>query len=263
MIDKIIKNNFTILTDKYEQFCREKDQCRKCSIYEDYCQNIQSEGNAKNPTFMFVGEAPGKEEQEQVRPFIGRAGQRLRLELRKWSSVFNKENTIITNILSCRPFENKFPNPETAYVYPNRTDSLNNEEDSIIVEDVVEYCKSLWLEREIELLKPKVIVALGSKALKYLFGDNKISENRGSWKFLMKYKAMGFATYHPSYVLRCSNDRSKFYNVKLFEQDIEKIAKTWDKVAASESRMYLTDELLEETRTRPNSLIYPFLEGLQ
>lgn len=236
-IDDILKKNFTAITPDYEKFAREKDACRRCPIYANYIQNAQSEGNAKNPTFMFIGEAYGKDEQEQVRPFIGRAGQRLRQELRKWSKVFDKENTILTNVLSCRPYSNKFPVSLKTEIWPS-----GNREQSIITNDVASYCQGLWLDREIALLRPKVIVALGAVALKYVFGVEKISEHRGEWRFLLKYRAMGFSTYHPSYILRCANDHAKSYNVKLFEQDIAKIATTWQKMIVSDFRMRLSDE---------------------
>lgn len=236
-IEDIFKRNFSDISEEYKAFCYEKDKCEQCDIFENYMQVVQSEGNGKNPTFMFVGESPGVEESKEIRPFIGRAGQRLRQELRKWSNVFEKGNTIITNVLSCRPFENKFPEPQ-------------KQGKNGIITDKADACMKLWLEREIDILKPKVIVALGAISLRYIFGSSqKISEHRGDWEFLLKYKAMGFSTYHPSYVLRCLNDSSRIYNVKLFEQDIEKVATTWQTMVAAENRMRMSDEKYKRLKT--------------
>lgn len=235
--------NFPLLSDEYAAFCQEKDKCRKCDVYEHYEQVIQSEGNGRDPTFMFVGEAGGHDEACQIRPFVGRAGQRLRKELRKWPATFSKKTTMLSNILSCRPFQNGFP--AGGYVEEG--------EKEVSCDDLGRYCMRLWLEREIQLLRPKVIVALGAIPLRYLFGIKeekpRIGLHRGEWTFLPQYQAMGFATYHPSYVLRCTNDPKKSYGAKLFEQDIEKIATTWKKSVASEPRMHVSEAELKKQVT--------------
>jgi len=215
--DDVLEQNFVQLSEEYREFAKEKDGCRQCSLYDNYKQIIQSEGNADNPTFMFVGEGPGKDEVGQKRPFIGLAGQRLRQELRKYAT-FTKGNTLISNVIPCRPKDNCFPTGSSGYQVLNKP---------LPARDLVRHCMSKWLHQEIEILQPKVIVTLGSQALYYLRKDSGVSKFRGAWKFLFDYKTWSFATYHPSYVLRCTRDDKKDYVVHQFESDIRKIADSW------------------------------------
>lgn len=218
-IKNVLERNFTRITDEYRTFALEKDRCRQCSIYSNYKQVGQSEGNAQNPTFMFVGEALGKDEVQQNRPFIGMAGQLLRKEMRK-HKAFKRSNTIISNVLACRPLDNKFPASDKS---PN-----------------VITCTKNWLFREIKLLRPKVIVTLGNPALKYIRGDWGITANRGKWKFLYKFRAWSFATYHPSYVMR-SEKSGKNFVVDQFQNDIKLIATMWHTIAG-DYRLSMNDE---------------------
>jgi len=158
-IDTILNKNFTILTDEYRKFAVEKDSCRCCSIYDEYKQVGQSEGSTQNPTFMFVGESLGKDEVEQVRPFIGRAGQRLREELRKYPETFNKKNTLISNALSCRPKDNKFP--QTSDVFQLNGSTANGRE-------IVNFCANKWVVQEIKIVNPKILVLVGGMALEVI-----------------------------------------------------------------------------------------------
>ncbi len=244
-LQEILDRNFTGITDSYRDFAREKDECRCCSIYEHYKQVGQSEGNAKDPTFMFIGEALGQEEAEQVRPFIGRAGQRMRSELRKYKSTFNKNTCLISNALSCRPLGNKFPGGVTAQVYWLKFDGKNKKSNG---RSTVSYCVDRWVHREIKLLKPKVIVIVGGQSLEFIREERGITAARGEWKFLPKYKAWSFAIFHPSYVLRCEKSTEKSYVADLFDQDIKKIANTWRSVIANDPRMQMPDEEFERVR---------------
>lgn len=219
-IEKVLERNFVQITDDYREFALLKNKCQRCAMYKHYKQVVQAEGNAKNPTFMFVGEAAGKDEIKQNRPFIGAAGKLLRAELREYPKSFKKSNTIITNILACRPLDNKFPagdhSPEVAT------------------------CISSWLFKEIRLLQPKIIVTLGNPALKYIRGDWGITANRGKWKFLPKFRAWSFATYHPSYVIR-SEGTDKQFVVDQFKNDIKVVAKMWHTITG-DYRLYMNNE---------------------
>lgn len=222
-IFETLNKNFVRISDEYTQFATSKDKCRKCDIYNHYQQVGQAEGNALDPTFMIVGESMGQDEVIQNRPFIGKAGQRLREELRKYPAVFNKETTIITNVLGCRPLNNQFPSDHK----------------------IAEVCFDTWLRKEISILRPKIIIMLGNKALTYLhpkasrhLGVNHgkpkgITALRGNWEYLPKYHAWGFATYHPSYVIRSENDASKSMVAEEFEADIKKISDTWTLIYTS------------------------------
>jgi DNA polymerase len=224
-IEEIIERNFPCISNEYREFALKKDKCRLCSVYEHYEQVGQSEGNAKDPTFMFIGEALGKDEVEQVRPFIGAAGQRLRSELRKHSKTFRRDSVIITNVLACRPLDNKFPG-------------------EVSVE--VKRCTKNWLKQEIKLLRPKVIVTLGNPAMRCIRGDSSITANRGKWKFLYDCRAWSLATYHPSYVIR-SERSGKNYVADQFSSDILTVATMW-KTMVGDYRMSVSSEQWKRDR---------------
>ncbi len=219
-IEKILERNFSRITDEYRTFALAKDKCRKCPIYDHYKQVGQSEGNAKDPTFMFIGEALGKDEVKQVRPFIGAAGEVLRSELRKYPKTFKKTNTIITNVLACRPLDNKFPGGDYS---PN-----------------VATCTDNWLFKEIKLLRPKIVVTVGNPALKYVRGDWGITANRGKWKFLYVHRTWSFATYHPSYVMR-SERAGDTHIVEQFKNDIKAVATMWHTMVGDD-RLTMNDD---------------------
>lgn len=216
-ISSVIDRNFPVISDEYRKYAQEKDLCRACKVFHSYNQVVQSEGNAINPTFMFIGECAGQDEVQQNKPFIGRAGQRLRQELRKHRLVFNKNTTIISNVLGCRPQDNKFPQDAA----------------------LVDACTGSWLFREIKLLKPKVIITLGNPALVQVREEVGITGRRGSWKFLPMFRAWSMATFHPSYVLRQSHVG---YIEKQFEADIKMVAENWQVIVGSDSCMAMDEE---------------------
>jgi uracil-DNA glycosylase len=235
--EEILSRNFTKVDENYRVFAQKKSECRMCEIYDQCKQTAQSEGCAVRPTFMFVGEAYGRDEAVQVRPFIGRAGQRLREELRKHKEVFNRENTIMTNVLSCRPKDNSFPKKlkGVGEVYTHWEG--NDRKIPVKTNDIASFCCAHWLQEEIKITMPKVIVTLGAVPLRYVVGRDKIGDSRGEWVFLPKYRAWALPTYHPSYVLRCVNDPQNSFVVHLFEQDIAKVAETWHTVVGNDYRM--------------------------
>ena len=242
-IEQIIDRNFVHINDEYVDFATKKSECRECSVYEHYEQVGQSEGNVKNPTFMFIGEALGQDEVKECRPFIGVAGQRLRRELRKYPKAFNRGNCVISNVLACRPQNNVFPRDSAGPYWVTRKGSKLD----VDARELINFCATNWLRKEIALLKPKVIVVLGGQALDYVRGDRGITANRGAWKFLGKFRAWSMATYHPSYVLRCGNDPSKPYVVKQFGEDIKKIAETWYSTVNDDEYMKMDEEEWKRT----------------
>lgn len=233
-IELIVKQNFTEYSDEYIDFARRKDACRDCSIYDNYKQVAQSEGNAKNPTFMFIGEALGKEEALAARPFVGRAGKRLRSELRK-HRAFNRQNTLISNLIPCRPMDNKFPK-DTDMFRLNRGGWSKCSGKSL-----VEHCRDTWLDKEIKIVKPKIIVTLGAQALRYVLGRTGITDNRGDWIFVNRYRAYAIPIFHPSYVLRCENSKDKYFIGDLFNKDIAMIANQWEDMC-TDDRFHMSDE---------------------
>jgi len=219
--EQIIKRNFHKISDQYTKFNANKLNCRSCFIFNCYKKVTMSEGNALNPTFMICGEAPGSDEVREMRPFIGKAGKRLREELRKHKKTFNKNTTIITNVIPCRPQNNKFPTDDP----------------------VIHNCTKKWLLKEIDMLKPKVIITLGNNASKFIYDDNNIAitDIRGEWSFSYEFRAYIFSTYHPSYVNRCEYNSKKHVIIE-FQSDIAKIAKTWSGIINLDYRMNMTEE---------------------
>ena len=153
--------------------------CRKCTIGEDRLNLVFGEGSEKAEIF-FVGEAPGADEDEQGRPFVGRAGKLLTKIIQAMG--YEREDVYIGNILKCRPPGNRDPLPEEEQrCFP-------------------------YLALQLELIKPKVIVALGKYAAHALLRvKTPITRLRGKWG---KFRGIAvMPTFHPSYLLR--NPRGK------------------------------------------------------
>ncbi|MBP1746195.1 MAG: dpo [Deltaproteobacteria bacterium] len=148
--------------------------CRKCPLAETRNNVVFGEGN-NNAKLMFIGEAPGEEEDVQGRPFVGKAGKLLDQLIERIG--LRRENVYICNVLKCRP--------------PNNRDPEEKE---------IASCKD-YLLSQLELIKPKIICTLGRHAYNTLFDVNeKITKVRGSLK---DYKGtMLLPTYHPSFLLR-------------------------------------------------------------
>ncbi len=149
--------------------------CHMCQLSKTRSKAVFGEGNS-NAKLMFVGEAPGMSEDSIGKPFVGRAGELLTKMIENVLFV-SREDVYISNIVKCRPPNNRTPTESEAHT-----------------------CRP-YLQREIELVKPKIIVALGSTAYKYLSNDNSpISKVRGSTIEMDGY--IMIPTYHPSYLLR-------------------------------------------------------------
>jgi len=157
-------------------------ECRKCQLCETRTQTVFGEGNP-DAEVMFLGEGPGREEDEQGRPFVGRAGKLLDVWIESLGLL--RSDVYIANIVKCRPPNNR--NPE-------------NEE--------VEACIG-YLKEQIKVIKPKAIVLLGSVALKAMFGDKKASimRERGIWKEYEGIPVM--PTFHPAFLLRQMSEDNK------------------------------------------------------
>jgi uracil-DNA glycosylase family 4 len=157
--------------------------CQKCPNLAAARKNVVFGVGSIDAELMFVGEAPGADEDEQGEPFVGKAGQLLTRIIQTMG--FSREQVYIANILKCRPdtpgqsFGNRPPTPEE-----------------------MERCIP-YLRAQIDLIKPKVMVALGATAVEGLFGKVPgigITKLRGRWKEFRGIAVM--PTYHPSYLLR-------------------------------------------------------------
>jgi len=191
------------MSDYEDYACFEdcKNKCRACSIGPIYDKVVLSTGCKTNPKVMIIGEAPGKDEIEAGEPFVGKAGKLLRLVLKNCG--FCKANTLISNIIPCRPENNKFP------------------QDVQLVKD----CYDRWLKNEILLLQPDYMLLLGAQPLKYILNMSGITNLRGKWyDYTLNKVIKCMPTFHPSYVLRKQYMKEGKIIKRDFERDIKMVA---------------------------------------
>lgn len=149
-------------------------ECQRCELCKTRTNCVFGVGN-ENADLMFVGEAPGEQEDLSGVPFVGRAGQLLDKFL--YAVDISREDVYIANILKCRPPKNRDPLPE--------------EEDMCID----------FLRAQVSLIKPKVIICLGRiSAMRLIKPDFKITQEHGKW--FKKGDVMMTAVYHPAALLR-------------------------------------------------------------
>ncbi len=165
-------------------------QCQLCALSKTRTKTVFGEGDPQ-AKLMFVGEGPGAQEDISGRPFVGRAGDVLTKMIENAIEI-PRSDVYITNIVKCRPPKNRAPKPEEAFT-----------------------CLP-YLMKQIELIGPKIIVALGATAYHYLTGDKSgITKVRGEIIDMGSYKLV--PTYHPSYLLRNPSAKKESY------QDLLKI----------------------------------------
>jgi len=153
--------------------------CQKCPLSKGRTNAVPGEGNLE-AELMFVGEAPGRDEDAQGKPFVGRAGQLLtRIII---AMKFNREDVYITNVVKCRPPENRTPNKEE-----------------------IGKCKGYLLE-QLDLLKPKVVVALGKVASDF-FVPSSLGMTALRGNFYQYGPLQVMPTFHPSYIVRNEGNR--------------------------------------------------------
>ena len=166
--------------------------CKKCGLCSTRTQVVFGTGLISTP-LMFVGEAPGEDEDKKGEPFVGRAGQLLTTTLKKFG--IERSQVFIGNILKCRPPGNRTPAPEEmAACMP-------------------------WLQRQIATIKPKLICGLGNIAVQTLLVTKTgITKLRG--RLTQAQGVPFFPTFHPAYILRNMSD------LPLFEADIQAALQT-------------------------------------
>lgn len=161
-------------TETFEQIHTEIGDCTRCPLHLERTHVVHTEGNRK-ARLMFVGEAPGADEDIQARPFVGRAGQLLTKIIE--AIGLKREEVLIGNVNRCRPPGNRAPTTEEAST-----------------------CKP-YLLREIAIVQPEVIVVLGNTAMKNLLDTREgITRLRGRFQDYKGIKVM--PTFHPAYLLR-------------------------------------------------------------
>lgn len=158
-----------------------------CNLKNTAASTVFGEGSEK-AKLMLIGEAPGADEDRQGRPFVGRCGKLLDKMLAAIN--YSRQDCYITNILPWRPPGNRTP-----------------------TDDEIAICLP-FLKRQIELIKPDIILLLGGIALKSVMDNpDSISRTRGKWlSYMVEDKEISvLATYHPSYVLRSSAQKAKVW----------------------------------------------------
>lgn len=185
-----------LLGELYE----ENKNCCKCDLCKSRTQIVFYDGNPESPV-MFVGEAPGEEEDKKGKPFVGRAGQYLNKVLEEIG--LPREKVYITNVCKCRPPGNRKPLPKE-----------------------MQTCLNIFLKKELEIVKPKVVCCLGATAAEAFLGKTvRITRMRGQFYPNPLYpKAKLFLTYHPAYILR--NMRES----KTFKEDLKKLKEYLDQL---------------------------------
>lgn len=166
--------------------------CHRCKLWSGRTHVVFGAGNP-SARLMFIGEGPGRDEDVQGEPFVGRAGQLLTDIITKGMGL-KREDVYIANVVKCRPPENRNPEP-----------------------DEVASCEP-FLRKQIDLVRPEIIVALGKFAVQTLLQSKvPISRLRGNWHSYHGIRLM--PTFHPAYLLRNPGDK------KLVWEDIKKVIK--------------------------------------
>lgn len=159
--------------ENYKQLRRRIKSCRRCELCEGVTKPVPGSGSLQ-PDIMFIGEAPGRDEDSLGVPFVGSAGQLLDKIIAAMG--YKDQEVYKTNVVKCRPPDNRIPH-----------------------DTEVDKCFS-YLEQEVFMVCPDVIVTLGSTPLTYVLGKRSITKERGAWHLFKDIYTM--PTYHPSFLIR-------------------------------------------------------------
>ncbi len=181
--------------DTLDALRHELGDCRRCKLWSGRTHIVFGVGNPR-ARLMFVGEGPGRDEDLQAEPFVGKAGKLLTEIITKGMKM-RREDVYIANVIKCRPPDNRNPEP-----------------------DEIAACQPFLL-RQIEIIGPKVLVALGTFAAQTLLGLRvPISRLRGHWYDYHGIKFM--PTLHPAYLLRNPNDKKLVWeDIKMVLRELE------------------------------------------
>jgi uracil-DNA glycosylase len=170
----------------WEQLAAEVSGCVRCGLHTTRTQTVFGVGN-RHAELLVIGEAPGAEEDRQGEPFVGRAGQLLNSMLRAMGAP--RETVYIANLLKCRPPGNRDPAPEEVR------------------------CCQPYLQRQIELLDPRLLLAVGRIAAQNLLAtETPIGKLRGIVHRYGAQRTPLIVTYHPAYLLRSPTEKRKSWN---------------------------------------------------
>ncbi len=180
---------------KHDKLKNQANKCTKCALHKNRDKLVFYDGCLYAP-IMFIGEAPGKNEDETGIPFIGRAGQLLRKFM--FELGFKQEDFYIANTIKCRPPKNRKPQRE--------------EKAS---------CRE-FLEKQIELINPKIIVLVGATALESFIDDKKLTITKARGRIFDIKGRKFIPIFHPSYLLRYHSTEAGQPRF-LFKQDLKTI----------------------------------------
>lgn len=157
---------------------RELQNCRACRLCESRKNVVFGVGNV-SPRLVVMGEAPGEQEDNRGEPFVGKSGKMLDRMLENVLGI-SRDDVYILNAIKCRPPDNRTPRI-----------------------DEIETC-GMFLEQQLALLRPEVILAMGNTALQALFGEKGITKHRGRWRTWEKNRLSidVMPTFHPAFLLR-------------------------------------------------------------
>lgn len=183
--------------DNWEQLENECKQCKKCKLCQTRNNVVFGTGN-KQANIMFIGEGPGADEDIQGKPFVGKAGKLMNMAFDVVG--IKREEVYIANIVKCRPPSNRKPEDNEAVA-----------------------CLD-YLRNQVILVKPKIIVLLGSVALKNILGkEYGITGSRGKW--IEKKGILYLPTWHPAALLRDENKKIDFINdLKMVMRKISEVS---------------------------------------
>ena len=165
-------------------------ECTKCDLCKTRTNSVPGKGNFHSDV-IFIGEAPGRNEDKHGEPFVGAAGKKLSAALEE--AGVSRDNVYITNVVKCRPPNNRVPNTTER-----------------------ETCQD-YLKQEIAIIKPKIICILGNTAYNSILGGSEITKHRG--KVVRKDNQLYFLTVHPA---------ATIYNQELIKTLKADIAKLFD-----------------------------------
>ena len=178
--------------------------CTACPLYKNATQTVFGEGSRRADVFL-VGEQPGDQEDRDGHPFVGPAGKLLDRALEE--AGVDRKDAYVTNAVKHFKWEPR--GKRRLHQTPNSRD--------------IAACRP-WLEAELSIIKPKVLVCLGATAAKTIFGpDIRVTKDRGQW-LETPYCARTLVTVHPSSLLRAPDEETRRANYELFVADLRMIA---------------------------------------
>jgi DNA polymerase len=187
-----------------EQLREEARECKRCPLWQTGTQTVFGEGPEDAP-LMLVGEVPGDQEDKEGRPFVGPAGRLLDRALEE--AGIDRDAAYLTNAVKHFKWEPR--GKRRIHAKPTWSETMA--------------CRP-WLDAEIEVVRPRVLVALGATAGQSLFGKQfRVTKQRGEWveTDLAEYAT---GTIHPSAILRQRDDESRHAEMAKFVTDLKKVA---------------------------------------